>query len=135
MTENPYGLWPIAKGGRAAAPGLKPLRLHALRRGPSHQSRVLEHKDTYGQAKSCSGGHQGSSVNRRCQLSFVGIFWHLRSPLPQGNWLLLRCLSALPGRLGRGEFVLDGLGSKDKNQRTYYSYTTTAWWLSTLRCN
>jgi len=27
-------------------------------------------------------------------------------------------LSALPGRLGRGKFVLDGLGWKDKNQRT-----------------
>jgi len=46
-----------------------------------------------------------------------------------------QCLSALPGRLGRGNFVLDGLGWKDKNQRTYYSYTTTAWWLSILRCN
>jgi len=46
-----------------------------------------------------------------------------------------QCLSALPGRLGRGKFILDGLGWKDKNQRTYYSYTTTAWWLSTLRCN
>ena len=38
-------------------------------------------------------------------------------------------------RLGRGKFVLDGLGWKDKNQRTYYYYTTTVWWLSTLRCN
>jgi len=46
-----------------------------------------------------------------------------------------QCLSALPGRLGRGKFVLDGLGWKDKNQCSYYSYTTTAWWLSTLRCN
>jgi len=33
------------------------------------------------------------------------------------------------------KFVLDGLGRKDKNERTYYSYTTTAWWLSTTRCN
>jgi len=39
-------------------------------------------------------------------------------------------LSALPGRLGRGQFVLDGLGWNEKNQRTYYSYTTTSWWLS-----
>jgi len=46
-----------------------------------------------------------------------------------------QCLSALPGRLERGKFVLDGLGRKDKNERTYYSYTTTAWWLSTTRCN
>ena len=36
---------------------------------------------------------------------------------------------------GREKFVLDGLGWKDKNQRTYYSYTTTVWWLNTLRCN
>jgi len=45
------------------------------------------------------------------------------------------CLSALPGQLGKGKFVLDGLGWKDKDQRTYYSYTTTAWWLNTLRHN
>jgi len=33
-----------------------------LGRGPSHQSHVLEHGDTYGQAQVCSKGHQGSSV-------------------------------------------------------------------------
>jgi len=27
--------------------------------------------------------------NRQCQLSLMGQFWHLRSPLPQGNRLLL----------------------------------------------
>jgi len=36
-----------------------------------------------------SGGHQGSGVNSRCQLSFLGRFWHRWSPLPQGNQLLL----------------------------------------------
>jgi len=36
-----------------------------------------------------------------------------------------QCLSALPGRPGRGKFVLVGLEWKNKNQRTYYSYTTT----------
>ena len=41
-----------------------------LGRGPSHQSHVLEHRDTYGQAQVCSKGHQGSSVDRSCQLSF-----------------------------------------------------------------
>ena len=44
---------------------------------------------TYGQAQGRSGSHQGSSVNRRCQLSVVGRLWHRRSPLPQGNLLLL----------------------------------------------
>jgi len=34
--------------------------------GPSHQSHVLEHRDTYGQAQVCSKGHQGSSVDRPC---------------------------------------------------------------------
>jgi len=34
---------------------------------------------------------------------------------------------ALPGRLGRVEFVLDGLGWKKINQHSYYSDTTTAW--------
>jgi len=42
-----------------------------------------------------------------------------------GQLATSQCLSALPGRLRRGKFVLDGLGWKDKNQRTYYSYTAT----------
>jgi len=51
---------------------------------PSHQSHVLEHRDTYGQAQVCSKGHQGSSVDRPCQTSFHWIkFWHVRNPLPQ----------------------------------------------------
>ena len=49
----------------------------------------FENRETYGQAQVRSEGHQGSSVNRRYQLSFVGRLWHLRSPLPQGNWPLL----------------------------------------------
>ena len=49
----------------------------------------LEHRETYGQTQGRSGGHQGSSVNRRYQLSFVGRLWYRRSPLPQGNRLLL----------------------------------------------
>ena len=54
-----------------------------LGRGPSHQSHVLEHRDTYGQAQVCSKGHQGSSVDRPCQLSFHWIkFWHVWNPLP-----------------------------------------------------
>jgi len=54
------------------------------RRCPSHQSHVLEHRDTYGQAQVCSKGHQGSSVDRPCQPSFHWIkFCHVRNPLPQ----------------------------------------------------
>ena len=34
-----------------------------LGRGPSHQSHVLEHKDTYGQAQVCSKGHQCISIS------------------------------------------------------------------------
>jgi len=60
-----------------------------LKRGPSQQSHVLENRDTYGHAQVCSGSHEGSSVDRRCQLSFRCKFWHLQSPLPQGNRLLL----------------------------------------------
>jgi len=52
-----------------------------LGRGPSHQSLVLEHRDTYGQAQVCSKGRQGSSVDRLCQPSFWSIkFWHVRNP-------------------------------------------------------
>ena len=39
------------------------------------------------------------------------------------------------GPARESKVVLHGLGWKDKNQRTYYSYMTTAWWLITLRCN
>ena len=42
--------------------------------------------------------------------------------------------SALMGRPGRVKFILDDLRWK-KTQRTYHSYTTTAWRLSALRCN
>ena len=54
------------------------------RRGHSHQSHVLEHRDTYGQAQVCCKGHQGSSVDLPCQPSFWWIkFWHVGNPLPQ----------------------------------------------------
>ena len=43
-----------------------------LGRSPSHQSHILGHRDTYGQAQICSKGHQGSSVDRPCQISFHG---------------------------------------------------------------
>jgi len=42
----------------------------------------LEHRETYGQAQGRSLGHRGSSVNRRCQLSFLGMLYHRQSPLP-----------------------------------------------------
>ena len=61
-----------------------------LGRGPSHQSHVLEHRDT---AQVCSKGHQGSSVDRPCQSSFHWIrFCHVRNPLPQSIRLLLSVL-------------------------------------------
>jgi len=42
------------------------------RRGHSHQSHVLEHRDTYGQAQVCSKGHQGSSVDCHVSRLFIG---------------------------------------------------------------
>ena len=82
--------------------------------------------ERYGQSQGCIGGHQGSSVKRRCQLSFVGRLWPSTESATSGQSATSQYFSALPGRLGRRKFVLDGLGWKDKNQRTYYSYTTTA---------
>ena len=46
----------------------------------SRNSNIDSIRKTYGQAQGRSGGHQGSSVNRRCQLSVVGRLWHLQSP-------------------------------------------------------
>jgi len=64
-----------------------------LGRGPSHQSHVLEHRDTYGQAQVCSKGHQGNSVDCPCQSSFHWIkFWYGQNPIPQSIRL---CLSVL----------------------------------------
>ena len=64
-----------------------------LGRGSSHQSHVLEHRDTYGQAQVCSKGHQGSSVDCPRQPSFHWIkFWHVRNPLPQSIRLRLSVL-------------------------------------------
>ena len=65
-----------------------------LGRGPSHQSHVLEHRDTYGQAQVCRKGHQGSSVDRPCQPSGSSCikFWHVRNPLPQSIRLRLSVL-------------------------------------------
>ena len=61
-----------------------------LGRGPSHQSHVLEHRDTYGQAQVCSKGHKGSSIDRPCQPSFCWMKrWHVRNPLPQSIRLSL----------------------------------------------
>jgi len=99
-----------------------------LGRGPSHQSHVLEQRNTYGQAQVCSKGHQGSSVDRPCQASFHCIkFWHVRNPLPQSIRLCLGVLVCyLADSLGRVKFILNASDGKN-NQRTYHSYTTTAW--------
>jgi len=43
-----------------------------LGRGPSQQSHVLEHRDTYGQAQVCSKGHQGSSVLHEVTMTLGG---------------------------------------------------------------
>ena len=75
------------------------------RRGPSHQSHVLEHRDTYGQAQVSGKGHQGSSVDRPCQLSFYWIkFCHARNPLPQSIRLRLSVL--VHYWAGQGEWSL-----------------------------
>jgi len=64
-----------------------------LGRGPSHQSHVLEHRDTYGQAQVCCKVHQGSSVDRPCQSSFSWIqLCFVRNPLPQSIRLRLSVL-------------------------------------------
>ena len=86
----------------------------------SHQSHVLEHRDTYGQAQVLSKGHQGSSVDCPCQPSFHWIkFWHVRNPLPQSIGLRLSVLVRYWA--GQGEWSLSWTTSNGKkNQRTYH---------------
>ena len=79
-------------------------------------------------------------VRCRCHSLFQNqnlrqIRFYLTWSAPSGQSVTSYSLSALPGWLGRGNFVLDGLGWKKINQRTYYSCTTTARWLSILKCN
>jgi len=85
----PFAITPISQLHQSP-PSLIP---GDLGRGPSHQSHVLEDRDTYGQAQVCSKGHQGSSVDRSdraCQPSFHWIkFWHVWNPLPQSIGLRL----------------------------------------------
>jgi len=84
-----------------------------LGRGLSHQSHVLEHRDTYGQAQVCSKGHQGSSLDRPCQPSFHWIkFWHIRNLLPQNIRLLLSVLVCY--WVGQGEWNLSWTTSDGK---------------------
>jgi len=112
-----------------------------LERGPSHQSHVLEHGDTYGQTQVCSKSYQGSSVNCKCKPSFCWIkFCHVRSPLHTSIRLRLsvsvrywvgqevRYWAAGPAR---EKFILNGF-TWEKNQRTYHLYTPTAWPLKPL---
>jgi len=66
-----------------------------LGRGPTHQSHVLKHRDTYGQAQVCSRGHQESCVDHPCQpSSFLIKFWHVRNLLPQSIRLRLNVLES-----------------------------------------
>ena len=97
-----------------------------LERCPSHQSHVTRTwRDVW------TGPHPlwGSSrEQRKPSMPASTVFYGYTESATSGtSW----CLIALPGR----KFVLDSLGWKKINQRTYYSYTTTAWWLSTLECN
>ena len=92
-----------------------------LGRGPSHQSHVLEHRDTYGQARICSKGHQGSSVDRPCQPSFYWIkFWHGRNPLPQSIRLRLSVLVRYWA--GQGEWSLSWTKKKPTHLSLLYDY-------------
>ena len=53
FSQNSYRLWLTASGARRLR-GESPSACCAPRKGPSHQSHVLEHRDTYGQAQVCS---------------------------------------------------------------------------------
>ena len=89
---------------------------HSIRPRKRSQSPVdmLEHRDTYGQAKVCSKGHQGSSVDRPCQpFSFDQVLACTESATSEYS-TTSQCLSALLGRPGRVKFILKGLRWKKK---------------------
>jgi len=91
---------PLCYNTHQSAPPVSALTHSRGGRGPSHQSHVLKHRYTYGQAQVCSKGHQGSSVDRPCQPSFHwSKFWHLLghcgsrgySRRPRCFWRILHC--------------------------------------------
>jgi len=86
-----------------------------LGRGPSHQSHVLKHRDTYRQAQVCRKGHQGSSVDRPCQPSFLmdQVLTCTESATSEYS-TASQCLSALLGWPLRVRFILNGLRWKKK---------------------
>jgi len=130
---------PLRYNTHRSAPPVSALA-HSRGRSPNHQFHIVQHRDTYGQAQVCSKGHRGSSVtvDHPCQPSFHWIkFWHGRNPLPQSIWSRLSVL--VHYWAGQGDWSLSWTASVCqwmglKKKRTYHSYMTTAWRLSTLRC-
>jgi len=80
-----------------------------LSRDPSHQSHVLNHRDTYGQAQVCSKGHQGGSEDCQCQPSFCWQVLVCTESATSKYATTSQCLSALLGRPGRVKLILNGL--------------------------
>ena len=63
------------------------------------------------------------TINVSCLLWAGSGIYGVRYLRPIGYFSMSQCAT----KLARERKVCPGLGWKDKNQRTYYSYTTTAW--------
>ena len=112
-----------------------PVSALALSRGPRKRSQspvdMLEHRDTYGQAQVCSKGHQGSSVDHPCLPLFIGSSsgkYGIRYLRVFDYVSVSQCAT---GTARESEVY----PNRPQIENTYLSYTTTAWRLSTFKCN
>jgi len=73
-----------------------------LGKGPSHQSHILVHRDTCGQAQIWCKGHHGEkrTVDRPCQPSLCDKILACTKSATSEYSSTSQCLSALLGRLG-----------------------------------
>ena len=112
---------------RAAAPGLKPLRLEEVPVTSLTYCNIAI-GDTYGQAQVCSRVIRGVATTVHVSCLFVGKFWQVRNLFPRSIRLLSFSFIVRywvrPG-LVRVKFILDVLIWDKRNQRICRSHSTT----------
>jgi len=105
---HPSNPWEFPTLSRPSVNSLASTLAHFRGHRKSSQSLadMLEHRDTYGQAKVGGKGCQGSSVDRLCQLSFCQ---HVLTCTESATYhsTASQCFGVLKGRRGRANCVQD----------------------------